>query len=758
MAKPLTKPFLSSGGDEDVAFEFVPEENATHAVSEQESFASSREEKGYKVLSVDDDVQFQQSLRFALRDFRYQNRRIELIEVQSAHEAATLLSREKEIALMLLDVVMETDDAGLRLVKSIREVLGNAEIRIILITGQPGMAPLRETLFRLDINDYCLKTELSLDRLQGIVANALRTWDQLVGLSRARRGLQLIVEAANALAYSRDLEDFSARVIQEVTRLLGLPPEGVVCVQEHAVSETTAKIVGGSGVFAELISHPLSELKNESIQTLLYRCLREKQTTRNEHGQALYFSGTQGAPSASAYVGTTRVLDPVEVELLDVLASNISSGLANVALVSRLDAIAYQDQLLGIPNGNALVRIIDSVIDAAGTEAHSLLVLDVDQFSESCQALGLQQGELLLKKVSQRLARIFCPPTVIARLHNDVFAVFGLKSVFSKELIACLESHAPDEPDRVPFISLCSSRIDLDHFSGSGAEVLSMALVLLKQAKRRGLNQTAIYVPGMEAACRHRFAMALALHQALHADQISIELQPQIDLATGKTFAAEVLARWRREDGTNISPLEFIAVGEANGDIVLLGEIMLRKACRAVRRIAEAGWPDFRVAVNVSALQLAKEGLVEDFLAILREEGIESKRIELEITESAIMEGDEATQRLMDRFRSAGFSLAIDDFGTGHSSLARLRSLPAAWLKVDRSFTREIGQHAIQLSITDMIIKLGMLLGMKVLAEGVETPEQVAWLKQQGCHAAQGYWYARPMPLDDLLVFLANRA
>lgn len=150
MAKPLTKPFLSSGGDEDVAFEFVPEENATHAVSEQESFASSREEKGYKVLSVDDDVQFQQSLRFALRDFRYQNRRIELIEVQSAHEAATLLSREKEIALMLLDVVMETDDAGLRLVKSIREVLGNAEIRIILITGQPGMAPLRETLFRLD--------------------------------------------------------------------------------------------------------------------------------------------------------------------------------------------------------------------------------------------------------------------------------------------------------------------------------------------------------------------------------------------------------------------------------------------------------------------------------------------------------------------------------------------------------------------------------------------------------------------------------
>ncbi len=753
MTIPTDDPLLSNDDAADGVFEFAPEDAA------QSTSPGLGGAKRYKVLSVDDDIEFQQSLRYALQDFRYREHRIEFIAVQSAHEAACLLNRDKEIAVMLLDVVMETDDAGLRLVKSVRELLGNAEIRIVLVTGQPGMAPLRETLSQLDINDYWLKTDLSLERLHAVVANALRTWDQLTTLDQARRGLQLIVEASNVMAYSRSLEDFSVRVIQEVTRLLGLPPEGVVCTQTHdTASAAMARIVGGSGAFATLVGRPLDELEDERIRHILLHCLQEQRVVRDRLGQALYFSSVPAGPSAAAYVETTRALDPVEVDLLSVLSSNISSGLSNVALVSKLDTMAYQDQLLGIPNGNALVRIMDNVIKAANVEAHSLLLLDVDQFSESCQALGLQQGELLLRRVSQRLAQIFQPPTVVARLHNDVFAVFGLKYLLVQDFIARLENCAPEEPGHVSFISLCSSRVDLDCFSGSGAEALSMALVLLKQAKSRGLNQMAVYVPGMEAACRQRFGMAFALHQALRSDQIIIELQPQIDLGTGRVFAAEALVRWRREDGTRVSPLEFIPIAEANGDIVMLGAIVLRKACRAVRTIAAAGWPDFRIAVNVSALQLAKEGLVEDFLEVLREEAVAPWQIELEITESTAMEGDDTTKRLLDRCQAEGFSLAIDDFGTGYSSLARLRSLPTALLKVDQSFMREIGQRATQETIVDMIIKLGARLGMNVLAEGVETSEQVTWLKQQGCHAAQGYWYAKPMPLDDLLVFLARQA
>lgn len=752
-------PSLSGGRDEeDGAFEFAPEE-LTQPKTEQSSAEPHCDEKRYKVLSVDDCVDFQDSLRYALLDFRYQGCQVDFMAVQSAHEAASLLSRDKDIAVILLDVVMETDDAGLRLVKSVRELLGNAEIRIVLVTGQPGMVPLRETLLYLDINDYWLKTELSLERLQGVVANALRTWDQLITLNQARRGLQLIVEATNVLAYARNLEDFAARVIQEVARLLGLPAEGIVCVREQeAAAPEEARIMGGSGAFAAVIGQPLRQLEDSRIRHALLRCLREKQAIRDRSGQALYFSDTLEGPCAAAYVAAARALDPVEVELLNVLSSNIRSGLSNVALVSKLDTIAYQDQLLTIPNGNALVRVMDNVIGTADAEAHSLVVFDVDQFSESCQALGLQQGELLLRKVSQRLMHIFQSPTVVARLHNDVFAVFGRKSIFPRDLNAQLEDYVPESPEHGFFVSLCSSRVDLDCFSGSGTEALSMALVLLKQAKSRGLSQTTTYAPGMDAACRRHFAMALALHQALRGDQISIELQPLIDLQTGQAFAAEALVRWRREDGARVSPLEFIPIGEANGDILMLGVLVLRKACRAVRAIAAAGWPHFRIAVNVSALQLAKDDLVEDFLAVLHEEGVEPGKIELEITESAAMEGNEATKQLMDGFRAAGFSLAIDDFGTGYSSLARLRSLPATWLKVDRSFVQEIGEYDTPLTITDMIIKLGTRLGMKVLAEGVETEEQVAWLKQQGCHAAQGYWFAKPMSLDDLLAFLAQQA
>ncbi|MDB5893983.1 MAG: hypothetical protein JWQ88_1514 [Rhodoferax sp.] len=707
------------------------------------------------VLTVDDDPDFQRSLSLALNNFRYQGHAVRLLSANSATHAAKLLAQAPDVSVIVLDIVMETDDAGLRLVKSVREVMGNAEVRIILVTGQPGVASMQASLDTLDISDYWLKTDLTYERLHGILTSNLRTWEQIRALRSARRGLQTIVEASNSLTRAEDMGDFSGRMVRELARLLGLEADGMMCVQEVSGDDPrTARVVGAAGRFTSCISKEIALISDPSIRDLLVEGLSQQRNVETKLSQVLFFRGADKGPHAAAYLATGRKLDATEHELLSVFASNINSGLINVSLTSRLDRLAYEDSLLGIPNANALLRGIEGVLAVQAPRDRSLLFIDLDKYSQSALSLGIEQGDLMLQKMAQRLRVVFAPPCMVARLHDDIFAILGQTELLRAEYVDRLESWDPEDPTHPPFIGVGASRIDLDRYAGSARGAMAMGTLLLKRARAQGLGQLIDYEPGMESESNRRFKQSHDLYRALHQDEIRIELQPQVELATGKVVGAEALARWTLADGTRVPPIEFVQMAEANGLIVPLGRRVIELACAALARLRDAGHPELTVAVNVSPLQLSRREFPAELADAMRRHGVAPAQLEIEITESMAMEDHQANGEILGRLREAGFGLAIDDFGTGYSSLGYLRSLPVTTLKVDRCFIAEIGVIDPRLAIADMVIMLGQRLKMRVLAEGVETQAQADWLRTQGCLLAQGYLFGRPESIDSFLARL----
>ncbi|OWT80490.1 hypothetical protein CEY04_03565 [Achromobacter sp. HZ28] len=746
-------------GEDGDLFAFVAERD--EGVAERPAAVSSAnpQRAGFTVLSVDDDVEFQRSLRLALANFTFQEEPVRILSVNSAGAAARLLAGgEEEIALVILDVVMETDDAGLRLVRSIREVLGNAEVRVVLVTGQPGLAPMKQSLSQLDISDYWLKTDLTVERLHGILMSNLRTWEQIRALGRARKGLQVIVEAGNFLTHSRSLSDFSQRVMLELARLLGVAPEGLVCVAEDGSAEhhpSQARIVGAAGNLAGTIDMALGDLHQGEIRQSLEQALTSRANVDGGTSQVLFFPGAQDGPHAATYIATGRALDPTEHELLRVFAAHINSGLINVALNSRLDRVAYEDTLLALPNANAMLRALAPVLEQPVPRDRAILFVELDQYAANCLALGVEQGDLMLQKMAERLLTVFPPPCLVARLHDDTFAILGQRARLGHDQVEQLEMDGEDGQD---FISVRAARLDLDAYEGSAAAAMALGSLLLRRAPGKSGGGMVEYEACEEQVLNQRFTRSRELSRALRYEQISIELQPQVDVCTGQVTAAEALARWTREDGTRVPPSEFIPMAEANGLIIPLGLRVLHLACRALARLGEAGHQDIRVAVNVSAVQLARRGFMQELIAVANRHGIDPRRLELEITESVAMHDHESNGVLLRGLREAGFPIAIDDFGTGYSSLAYLRDMPVTTLKVDRHFIHEIGQAGSDPVIAEMIIKLGQRLNMQVVAEGVETPEQAAWLQDKGCPHAQGYLYARPESVDQFISRLARQA
>lgn len=704
------------------------------------------------LLTVDDDPDFQHSLRLAIGNFRFQGHSINLLSAHSATQAAQILASRPDVAVIVLDIVMETDDAGLRLVKSVREVLGNAEVRIVLVTGQPGVMSMQTSLSLLDISDYWLKTDLTYERLHGILTSNLRTWEQIHALKRARQGLQTIVEASNSLTRSRDLSDFSCRMVRELSRLLGLEPDGVMCVQESPGPDPhMARIVGAAGRFTAYVAQALADLAEEDIRNLLLQSLREQRNVDTGTSQVLFFPGSERSPHAAAYLATGRLLDATERELLSVFASNIHSGLINVSLTSRLDRLAYEDGTLGLPNANALLREVESVLAIETPRDRALLFIDLDRYAQSCLSLGIEQGDLMLQKMSQRLQRVFPPPCVVTRLHDDTFGILGQTAMLRAECIGQLESVDPDHPTHPPFISVNAARIDLDRYEGTAHGAMAMGTLLLQRARTQGMSQWVDYENGMERESNRRFTQSRDLYHALHNNEIRIALQPQVDLASGAVIGAEALARWTRADGSQVPPSEFIPIAEACGLIVPLGRQIIELACQALAALRDAGHSRLPIAVNVSPLQLVHRSFPQELAATLARHGVDPAMLEIEITESSAMEDHLANGEMLARLRGAGFPIAIDDFGTGYSSLGHLRQLPATTLKVDRCFVAEIGKTHNHLAIADMIVLLGQRLNMRVLAEGVETREQAEWLMQRQCPAAQGYLFGAPEALPAFL-------
>ncbi|WP_313034966.1 GGDEF/EAL domain-containing response regulator, partial [Massilia alkalitolerans] len=712
----------------------------------------------WRILVVDDDADVHSTTTFALKNVEMQGRPLEFLHAYSAREARAILERQPDIAVVLLDVVMERPDAGLQLVRQIREELGMIEVRIILRTGQPGYAPEIEAIRGYDINDYRTKSELTRTKLYTAVAAAVRSYQQLRALDASRAGLERIVSAGASLMSLHGVLDVAQSVLRQAAGLLGQAPDGVLCVRESGQGRPDIlHVVAAAGDHARLEGRELSPQRYPVLAEVAGRTLGAR-SGLEEHGWlSLHFPGKAGRDFA-ACIPFERQVGDLERRLLEVFASVVAVGLDNVELVTHLNQAAFRDQLTGLPNRTRLVELIDALLAGPERGTATLALVDLDHFAETNDALGHHFGDLLLVAVGKRLKSRLDPRLEIARIGGDIFCVLGEAGAVQPGAIQALF--------RVPFhidgqdvqVSATLGLVRLSEHDGSGADALKDADIALKRAKSQQRAGHFYFSRSMGVEIRERVRMMHALRSGFQRGELFLAYQPQVDLGSNRPFGAEALLRWRTEDGRLVGPDRFIPIAEYSGLIVDIGEWVLRQALLELVRLRASGHLDFTMSVNVSQVQFRHPQFVDMLRRALDVTGAPPEFVELEITESMAMEEPALLVEKLAQVKRTGVSIAIDDFGTGFSSLSHLQRLQVDRLKIDRTFVTEITGSARGSSIAEMVIQLGRNLGLSVIAEGVEDERQAHILRTLGCPLAQGFLYSRPLSPEALQEWLGKQA
>ena len=435
----------------------------------------------------------------------------------------------------------------------------------------------------------------------------------------------------------------------------------------------------------------------------------------------------------------------------------------------ELRYLANYDQLTSLPNRTLLAERLSRAIVRARRQGSRLAVLflDLDNFKNVNDSLGHATGDRVLRAAAQRLQETVGAERTVARVSGDEFAVVleDVTDLGEAETCAQRVIDAFDQPlrldDRYEFTITPSIGISLfpDH-AQVPTDLLKHADTAMYQAKGSGKRAYLRYADAMDGDIRRRANLIAGLRKAVERGELSLVYQPELVLAEGRIGAVEALLRWNSPDFGEVTPSEFIPLAEESGAIVQIGEWVLHEACRTLARWHRAGVDDrLRVSVNVSALQLLRSDLPAAVSSALRHAELPACALELELTESMLMANAELANQRLHAFRQLGVSIAVDDFGTGYSSLSYLHRLPINTLKIDKAFIDGLAtpdDHEDS-TITTTIIAMARALGLRVVAEGVETPGQLAFLEQNACDIAQGYWISRPLAVDACLRFLLER-
>ncbi len=701
--------------------------------------------RSWRVMIIDDDEDVHSTTTFALGNLDMQHRPLEFVHAYSASQARELLKHEDEIAVILLDVVMEQDDAGLHLVRYIRETLKLADVRIILRTGQPGYAPEIDAIRDFDINDYKTKSELTRIKLFTTVTAAIRSYDQIRAINNSRRGLDQIVRASTELMALHGVKNFAAGVLTQIADLIGIQADGVLCVQECPAGQChELYIMASAGSYVRLGAGALTSADDARVVEAIDRTLAQRRNLYEADFITLYVAG-KASRNFVAFLDVAHPVSEIDERLLEVFCSNVAVGIDNVELVTHLHNAAFYDHLSKLPNRTRLVEILDATLAGPARDDAILSLVDLDHFAETNDALGHQFGDLLLLAVAERLQSRLGPHLTVARIGGDIFCVLGDSTqVNPANILTLFETPFSIDGQDVQ-ISATLGLVRLGEHDGSGADALKDADIALKRAKSQQRAGHFFFSRSMGVEIRERVRMMHALRNAFSKNELFVVYQPQIDLHTRRPVGAEALLRWQSADGKFISPDRFIPIAEYSGLIIDIGEWVLRTACSELVRLRDLGHRDFTMSINVSQVQFRHPYFLDMLRRALEDTGAPPEFVELEITESMAMEEPDLLIKMLAQIKHTGVSIAIDDFGTGFSSLSYLQRLQVDRLKIDRAFVTEITGSARGSSIAEMVIQLGRNLGLSVIAEGVEDERQAQVLQAIGCPLAQGFLFARPM-------------
>jgi diguanylate cyclase (GGDEF)-like protein/PAS domain S-box-containing protein len=423
------------------------------------------------------------------------------------------------------------------------------------------------------------------------------------------------------------------------------------------------------------------------------------------------------------------------------------------ALTLRLAYFAQHDSLTDLPNRTLFNDRLAQAI-AVGQRHRTplaLLYLDLDRFKHINDSLGHLVGDRLLQSVALRLSECVRASDTVSRLGGDEFVILLSEVSHARDAVACADKVL--ETIRMPYVLdehelHITASVGIVIYPGDGDEIealLKNADSAMYEAKNRGRNNYQFYRLDLNSSAIERQVLESALRHAIHRQELELHYQPIMSLATGAIVGVEALLRWQHPTLGFVLPERFISIAEESGLIVPIGQWALREACLQAKSWQDAGLPRLRLAVNISAVELRSKAFVSGVATILAETGFHPRHLELELTETFLMQDSKATALVLNALKQLGVQLALDDFGTGYSSLSYVRRFPIDTLKVDRSFVRDLTMDAGDASVVSAVINMGKSLHMRVVAEGVETQEQLSFLKSHGCSEAQGYHFSHPL-------------
>ena len=717
-----------------------------------------KNKRQWNILIVDDDEEIHTVTKLALSGLVVHDRTLNFLHANSAKQAKEVLDEHgRDVAILLLDVVMETDDAGLTVVEYLRETLKLNEPRIILRTGQPGFAPEEQIIKTYDINDYKMKTELTRAKLLTTVISSIRSYQQILTINQSRLGLQKIIHSSANLLEEHSIKGFCEGIVTQISSLIGLEAEGIVCARAGSVldrEDDGVYVLGAAGDYAPYINERIEELHNELIVENVSRCLRKKEHIFKE-GMSILYLNSSGF-EAAVYLNLSHDISDLDRQLLEVFLTSISVGYENVYLFHELRNAAFRDWLTRLPNRNEFIKILDMQSKVNQTTQLCAALVDVNQFSDINDGLGQETGNELLKAVANRLNESFGADVQKGRIAADVFGLLGPANVVTPDKINAAFQQPFTADDHTMPLNVTIGLCELDDKNKVlGVDLLKRTNIALNRAKKVPNTNYEYFAPEIEEQTTWRLHLIRRLRSDFANRKLELWSQPQIELASEKVIGMEGLLRWPDGNGGYISPAEFVPLAEYSGLIVDIGHWVLEESCRRLQELKKLGYPHLRVAVNVSIPQFRDPEFVNKVKRLLTEYNLPPSLLELEITESVVMDEPQIVIDALTDLKEFGVTIAIDDFGTGFSSMSYLQKLPLHRLKVDRSFVKDIGVGESAL-IAETIVTLGNKLGLVTIAEGIEKREQANHMIKLGCDEAQGYLFGKPMPFNELIAFLAE--
>ena len=458
--------------------------------------------------------------------------------------------------------------------------------------------------------------------------------------------------------------------------------------------------------------------------------------------------------------------DEALLQVVRAIGSQMGQYLVRQQAEERVRHLAHYDELTGLPNRTMFNERLSHALAHARRSETSLAILfiDLDRFKNINDTLGHEAGDHVLKEVAQRLRDCLRESDTVGRLGGDEFVVLIEEpprpvnaAVVAQKILAAMDT---------PFLVQAqefhiTASIGISTYPGDGADMQTLmknADIAMYRAKEQGKNNSQFYSAQINVHSIERFTLESSLRRALERNEFLLHYQPKVDIGGGRITGVEALLRWQQPAQGLIPPAQFIQLAEETGLIVPIGEWVLKTACAQNKAWQQQGLAPVRVAVNLSPRQFAHQNLLEDVARVLKQTGLDPAYLELEITESVVMKNPEQAVILLNRLKAFGIHLAIDDFGTGYSSLNYLKRFPLNTLKIDRTFIRDLPGDSDDAAITQAILAMAHSLRLVVVAEGVETAEQMRFLLDNHCDEIQGYYFSRPQPANDFALLLRDYA